>query len=113
MLALIILWAAYEGYNYFRFHDIEVVDYKTLVLRAEYGGVTLADVQRGAEHIMEYHFCTAALEENANQQCLENFHDRNEKCATQHIFGAQFDEVDESTAYTIIRRYKVCIEDGI
>ncbi len=108
-----LLWGLYEGYNYYRYHDIEVIDYSTLMLRVEYGEITIGDVQRGAEHAMEYIVCRASLDEDANQRCLQNFRDRNDECATQHIFGAQFDELDGAIAHSIIRRYKVCIEDGI
>ena len=104
--------STYEIYSYFTYRNIEVVDYTTLIKKAEYGKVTKIDLRLAAKYFLENHVCNVSSDNNRNKQCFEKLRSSNRICAKKHIDALKINDMNKSVAHEIIRRYKVCIEES-
>jgi hypothetical protein len=111
VIAIIVSAFLYETYNYFKYRGIEVTNYNTLMLKAEYGNVTKKEIRIGAEDLVENYFCKRANSEIVNEECIGNLKTYGNACAKKHIEGIELKEMNEHKVYEIIRIYKVCLEN--
>jgi hypothetical protein len=109
-LLIIFVTLVYFGYKddaADTYPHIEVIDYDTMIKKAEYGSINNNELRIGAFDLINNSLCIKVTDD-LTTECRDKFKSKKENCAQLKLDTVDATKLNGNQAYLTVRQFNVC-----
>jgi hypothetical protein len=104
ILALIFRGSIFPNIDY---QTLEVIDYNTMLKKAEYASINNKELRIGAFQLVEGILCKKITDE-LTRECIYEYNKSKDLCAEEILDKVDAENLNENKASLIVRQFNVC-----